>query len=176
MLAFSLGLVAHALIAVLARAFYARQDTLTPVLAAIGAVVVNTTLAAILIGPLGLPGIALAIAVAAWLEAAALLILLWRQVDGLRFGEVGSVAIRTVVASAAAGVVGLGVRQVVGGALLPDPVVGGLEVIPGLSVTIAAVGLAFGLVFVSASLALRITELRSIVGLMTQALRRPRRS
>ena len=176
LLAFSLGLVAHALIAVLARAFYARQDTLTPVLAAIGAVIVNTTLAAILLGPLGLPGIALAIAIAAWLEAAALLILLWRQVDGLGFGEVGSVAIRTVAASAAAGVVGLGVRQVVGGAVLPYPVVGGLEVIPGLIVTIAAVGLAFALVFVSASLALRITELRSIVGLMTQALRRPRRS
>ncbi|MEO6208126.1 MAG: murein biosynthesis integral membrane protein MurJ [Candidatus Limnocylindrales bacterium] len=176
LLAFSVGLVAHALIAVLARAFYARQDTLTPVLAAIGAVVVNTTLAAVLLAPLGLPGIALAIAVAAWLEAATLLILLWRRVDGLGFGEVGSVAIRTVGASAVAGVVGLGVRQVVGGAVLPDPVVGGLEVIPWLIVTIAAVGLAFGLVFVGASLALRITELRSIVGLMTHALRRPRRS
>ena len=33
---------------------------MTPVLAAVGAVVVNTTLAALLVGPLGLPGIALA--------------------------------------------------------------------------------------------------------------------
>ncbi|HET7169080.1 MAG TPA: murein biosynthesis integral membrane protein MurJ, partial [Candidatus Limnocylindrales bacterium] len=39
LLAFLIGLVAHALIAVLARAFYAQQDTLTPVLAAVGAVV-----------------------------------------------------------------------------------------------------------------------------------------
>ena len=51
---FLTGLAAHALIAVLARAFYARQDTLTPVLAAIGAVAVNTTLAVVLVGPLGL--------------------------------------------------------------------------------------------------------------------------
>ena len=36
----------------LARAFYARQDTLTPVLAAILAVVVNTSLAVVLVGPL----------------------------------------------------------------------------------------------------------------------------
>ena len=54
--AFLVGLAAHALIAVLARAFYARQDTRTPVAAAILAVVVNTTLAVVLVGPLGLPG------------------------------------------------------------------------------------------------------------------------
>ena len=46
--AFLLGLTAHALIAVLARAFYARQDTRTPVAAAIVAVVVNTTLGIVL--------------------------------------------------------------------------------------------------------------------------------
>ena len=42
---FVVGLTAHALIAVLARAFYARQDTATPVAAAVGAVAVNCTLA-----------------------------------------------------------------------------------------------------------------------------------
>ena len=48
LLYFLIGLAAHALIAILARAFYARQDTLTPVLAAVGAVVINTTLASFL--------------------------------------------------------------------------------------------------------------------------------
>jgi putative peptidoglycan lipid II flippase len=66
-LAFLVGLLAHTFIAVLARAFYARQDTVTPVTAAIGAVVVNTVLAVAMVGSYGLPGIALAIAVAAWL-------------------------------------------------------------------------------------------------------------
>ena len=175
LLAFSFGLVAHALIAVLARAFYARQDTLTH-LAAIGAVIVNTTLAVILLGPLGLPGVALAIAFAAWLEALALLILLWRQVHGLGFAEVGSVAIRTGLASAVAGVVGVGVRRVVGDVWLPDPMVGGLTASPGLVATTVTVTAAFSLAFVAAALALRITELRSIVGLMIDALRRPRSS
>ena len=67
--AFLVGLVAHALIAVLARAFYALQDTRTPVAVAIMAVVINTTLAIQLVEPYGLPGMALAIALAAWLEA-----------------------------------------------------------------------------------------------------------
>ena len=57
------GLTAHALIAVLARGFYARQDTVTPVLAAIAAVAINCSLAIVLVGPYGLQGIALAIAV-----------------------------------------------------------------------------------------------------------------
>ena len=75
---------AHALIAVLARAFYARQDTLTPVIAAVVAVVVNTTLAVVLVGPLGLPGVALAIAIAAWLEAVDLLVAPAPPAAGLR--------------------------------------------------------------------------------------------
>ena len=81
---FVIGLTAHALIAVLARAFYARQDTATPVAAAVGAVAVNCTLAVILVGPLGLPGIAVAIAIAAWLEALALLAILHRSAAALR--------------------------------------------------------------------------------------------
>ncbi|CAN5520309.1 murein biosynthesis integral membrane protein MurJ [soil metagenome] len=176
LLAFCIGLVAHALIAVLARAFYARQDTVTPVVAAIGAVVVNTSLAALLLGPLGLPGMALAIAVAAWLEAATLLVLLLRRVDGLRVDEVLSVGGRAALATAAATAVALGVQRLIATALLDVPIAGGLAALPGLVATIALVSVAFGVTFALAALALRITELRSIVGLMIDALRRPRRT
>ncbi|MEO5883892.1 MAG: murein biosynthesis integral membrane protein MurJ [Candidatus Limnocylindrales bacterium] len=176
LLAFSGGLVAHALIAVLARAFYARQDTLTPVLAAVGAVVINTTLAALLVGPLGLPGIALAIAIAAWLEAGVLLLLLARGGVGLDLAGVASVGARTLLAAVIAGAVGLGVRSALASRLLPDPIAGGFAAIPGLVLAILAVSVAFGLTFFAASLALRITELRSIVEIMIDALRRPRRS
>jgi putative peptidoglycan lipid II flippase len=176
LLAFTLGLVAHSLIAVLARAFYAQQDTLTPVLAAVGAVVVNTTLAIVLVGPVGLPGIALAIAIAAWLEAGTLLVLLLRRVRDLDLRDVGSVALRTVVATALASVVGVALQVLLEDAQLTDPVTGGLAEIPGLLVTMAVVTLAFGAVFVVLALALRITELRSIVGLVFDALRHPRRS
>ena len=176
LLAFLLGLAAHSLIAVLARAFYARQDTLTPVVAAVGAVVVNTTLAVALVGPLGLPGIALAIAIAAWLEAGVLVLLLRRLEGPLGLGGVASVAVRTALATTVAGALGVVVHGLVGPVLAPDPASIGRAGIPGLAAVLAIVGGAFSLSFVGASLVLRIDDLRSIVGLMVDALRRPRRS
>lgn len=176
LLAFLVGLVAHSTIAVLARAFYARQDTLTPVLAAVGAVLVNTTLAALLVGPLGLPGIALAIAIAAWLEAGALTVLLRRREGPLGLSSVASVALRTGVAVVVAALVGIAVHGVVGPALAPDPASIGRAGIPGLMAVLGIVGGAFSLAFVGAALALRIDDLRSIVAIMVDALRRPRRS
>ncbi len=175
-LAFLLGLLAHTFIAVLARAFYARQDTVTPVTAAIAAVVVNTVLAIALVGPYGLPGIALAIAVAAWLEAGALFIALRRRIGPLGLVVVARVALRTAVAAAVAGAVGLVVHNLVGRALAPDPATLGRSDIAGLAAVIVVVSAVFGLVFIAAALVLRIEELRSIVGIMVDALRRPRRS
>lgn len=180
-LAFLTGLLAHALIAVLARAFYAQQDTLTPVLAAIGAVVVNTTLAVVMVGPLGLPGIALAIAIAAWLEAGALLVILrlrlgQRGAEGLDLRAVGWVALRTVIVSLVATAVAAVVHEAVAPLLAADPGSGGIATAIGLIATMAVVSVAFGAVFVGAALALRIEELRSIVGLMVDVIRRPRRS
>ena len=86
--AFLLGLAAHAMIAVLARAFYAQQDTKTPVIAGLVAVVVDCVLAVLLSGPLGLPGLGLAIAVGAWIEAAMLLVILRGRVHELELGPV----------------------------------------------------------------------------------------
>jgi putative peptidoglycan lipid II flippase len=172
--AFLPGLPAHALIAVLARAFYARQDTLTPVLAAIGAVAVNCSLAIILVDPLGLPGMALAIAIAAWLEAATLAILLRRRLGPLDLAGFGSVALRTAIASAAAGLAGLGVRALLDDVLVVPSASGGLATAVAAALTMLAVGAVFAATFALAALALRIDDLRSIVGLMVDAIRRPR--
>ena len=101
--AFLIGLTAHAMIAVLARAFYARQDTATPVAAAVGAVAINCTLAVVLVGPLGLPGIALAIAIAAWIEALVLLAILYRRLHHFELRGLGRVGVESVVGSVAAG-------------------------------------------------------------------------
>ena len=173
-LAFLLGAPAHALIAVLARAFYARQDTITPVLAAVGAVVVNTTLAVILVDPFGLPGMAFAIAVAAWLESIALIVLLRRREGTLGLASVASVAARTLVATALATLVGVVTRLLLEPALLPDPASPGPSGVVRLVTIIVVVSAVFGAVFVISALALRIGELRSIVAIMVEALRRPR--
>ena len=169
---FLLGLAAHAMIAVLARAFYAQQDTRTPVAAGIVSVVFNTTLSVVFslqLG-LGLAGIGLAIAVGAWIEALILLEILRRRTPELRLGPIGLVAVRSLAATAAAAAVTFAIAGALG---LNGPDT------PSRLVTALRVGVAGGLgliVYLVVAAALRIPELPSIVGVMADLLRRPRRA
>ena len=165
-----IGLAAHALIAVLARAFYARQDTLTPVLVAIAAVVANTTLAVLLVGSLALSGIALAIALAAWMEAVILLVILRLRIDGLRMGDLVRVAVQAIVGTVVASALAFGTAALIGRAIEADP----STIL--LILDIVAVTAIFGLAYATVSIVLRIPELPSIVGVMVDLIRRPLRS
>ena len=167
---FLVGLPAHASIAVLARAFYARQDTRTPVAAAVLAVVVNTTLGVVLVGPFGLPGLALAIAVAAWVEAAALLVVLGRRVPTFEPRGVLRILAESIAAGLAAAIAALLVAGALRGLLEPGAAKGSIVV--GLSLA----SLAGGAAYLAISVALRIPELPSIVGLVTDQIRRRRGS
>jgi putative peptidoglycan lipid II flippase len=169
LLFFLVGLAAHSLISVLARAFYAGRDTRTPVAAAILAVVVNVTLAFVLVGPMGLPGLALAIAVGAWAEALVLVAILRRRYPALDARGIAMVFVESAVASVAAGLAGWGALLVATAAL-------GAEVGKvGLLIELVAVTVVGGLVFVAAAGALRIPELPTIVAVVLDLLRRPRR-
>jgi putative peptidoglycan lipid II flippase len=77
--AFSLGLPAYVLIKVLTPGFHARGDTRTPMRVAIAAIAVNLAGNLTLIWPFGHVGIALATALAAWVNAATLYLLLRRR-------------------------------------------------------------------------------------------------
>jgi putative peptidoglycan lipid II flippase len=167
---FLVGLTAHAMIVVLARAFYARQDTVTPVVAAVVAVVINCTLAALLVGPFGLFGIALAIAIAAWVEALALLAILYHRLHHFELRGLARVSVEAVAGSVAAGIVAYVVQERLGDVLGPES--GRLLLIAET----VAVGVAFGLVYAAVSVALRIPELPTIVGVMVDLIRRPARS
>jgi putative peptidoglycan lipid II flippase len=168
LLAFLTGLTAHALIAVLARAFYARQDTKTPVAAAILAVLVNSTLAGLLVGPLGLPGLALAIAIAAWLETAILAVLLQRRLPELALRPIASLAVRSLAVAIGGSLAAAGVAAGLDLALGPDP--SRLELV--LRMTL--VGIVWLLTSAAVAVLLRIAELRAIIGLMLDLLRRRR--
>jgi len=76
---FLLGLPAHSLNVVLTRAFYSAQDTRTPVVVAIGSVVVNVAVSVATVGTMGLSGLALGIALGGWFEAVVLSLILWRR-------------------------------------------------------------------------------------------------
>lgn len=67
--AFSIGLVAITLVKVLAPGFYARQDTKTPMQIGVVALGVNIVLSVLLVFPLAHTGLALAISVAAFVNA-----------------------------------------------------------------------------------------------------------
>ncbi len=167
---FLVGLTAHSLIAVLARAFYALRDTRTPVVAAIVAVVVNVVVANAVVRILGLPALAVAIAAAAWIETLTLVVLLERRVPHLGFGHVALVLAKSAVAAGAGGAVAFGVAQVLLGAWGEDP-----GLLPLLA-RATAVTVSGGLVVVVTSLALRIGELGTIVGVVVDILRRRARA
>jgi len=168
--AFLFGLPAHAAIAVLARAFYARQDTRTPVTAAVLAVVLNTTLGVVLVGPLGLPGLAAAIAIAAWVEAAFLLVALGSHVPSFERLEIVRLLAESIGAGVAAAGAAIATAAVLSGLLAAGSSKASL--LAGAGVATAA-GWA---VYLAIALALRIPELPSIVGLVTDQIRRRRRS
>lgn len=84
---YTLGLVAYAGVKVIVPTFYALDDARTPVLAAITAVAVNIALTLVLMGPMGFRGLALATAVAAFVNFIFLVVRLRRrvgQLDGRR--------------------------------------------------------------------------------------------
>jgi putative peptidoglycan lipid II flippase len=168
--AFLLGLPAHALIGILARTFYAQQDTRTPVIAAIVAVVINCSLAFVLVGPLGLAGLSLAIAIAAWIETGLLVVWLLRRIPALTFAPIARLGAKALLVAAIGSGAALLVATWLDAAQGPDP---GLV---ALFARMAVATLVWAAVTVGAAAVLRIEELRSIVGLMVDVLRRPRRS
>ena len=164
---FLIGLAAHSLIAVLARAFYAGKDTITPVIAAVIAVVVNVGLGIVLVGPVGLGGLSLAIAIAAWIECAFLVAVLRRRHPAFDVRAIGEAFVRSGVAAAGAGAAAFAVFGLV------EPAVAGAPDKVADLVLLVAASAAGGAVFVAISAALRIPELRTIVSVMADLVRRP---
>ncbi len=76
--AFALGLPAYVLVKILAPGFFAREDTRTPVFVAAIALIANVVFILLLIDTLAHVGIALATALANWLNVTCLGLLLWR--------------------------------------------------------------------------------------------------
>jgi len=80
--------------------FYAREDTRTPVMAAVLAVGVNVTLSLILMRTgLTFRGLALANSLAALVEAGTLLLFIRMHMPGLRIGRLATPALRILAAS-----------------------------------------------------------------------------
>ncbi len=164
------GLAAHALIAVLARAFYAGHDTRSPVVAAIAAVVINVTVGALAVEPFGLAGLAFAIAAGAWLEAGILLVVLRRRYSTLDVAAIGRTFARSLAGALVAGGLALAALAYLDG---PLPADAGKLALLGRAVIAGGIG-AVG--YLAMSLVLRVPELPALLGVASDLVRRPRTS
>jgi putative peptidoglycan lipid II flippase len=97
---YALGIVGSTIAKISAQAFFALGDTRTPMKVSIGAMALNCTIAAVLARPLGHVGLALAIAVAATVNAIALTIMLQQRLPGRPIPGARRAWLRTVGVSA----------------------------------------------------------------------------
>lgn len=100
---YSLGLAGHALVQILARAYYAVKDTTTPLVMTMVDIALNVALAIALAPRLGINGLALANAIATLAEAVLLLVVLAPRAR-LRVGALSVSTLRHLAASLSMGV------------------------------------------------------------------------
>lgn len=167
LLFFALGLGGHIVVHVLTRAFYAMQDTRTPVAWAVVAVAINVPLMAMLVGPMGVEGLALALSIASVIEVIGLLWFLRRRIESVDGSAIARTVVRSGIAALAAGLLMLGGLTLVQGSLsgILDNAVGRLIVLLLLSA-------AGGAIFLLVAAALRSPELDQLRAILR---RRPRR-
>ena len=99
LIVFSLRIVSEATVEVVARLFYAQHNTVVPMITFIGWLVVNVTLAYLLVDELGIIALALASTIAFTLLAAVLFFLNSRALGGLEGRTLAGSAARAVVAT-----------------------------------------------------------------------------
>ena len=165
---FLLGLPAHAMNVILARGFYAGRDTRTPVIVALGSVVVNIVVSLATYETLKLQGLALGIALGGWFEAIILTILLNRRTPAFALRPflrsvtfLGGAVLAALAAWAVAGVMP---RITVDSVTISLWVTAVVQLLAG---SIAAL-----LVYLVYSRLVRIPELPRAIGLARSALRR----
>jgi len=160
------ALPSEAMIIVLSRAFFAARNTTIPVGAALVSVVVAVGTAALLIGPLGIFGLALGVTVASWVEALLLLAAFRYRHAGFGLLHLGRAHLWYLAAAVAAGLVADRAYDLVAGDLPVDPAP--LPAVLALAFA-GAVGL---VVYVALAALLRVPELGAIVRLLRAGLRR----
>ena len=162
-LLYALGLAGHAIVQILARAYYAMKDTQTPLVLTLVSIGVNVVLS-ILLAPLyGINGLALANSIATLAEAALLLTLLAPRAR-LRLAGIGVSSLRVVAASLAMGVAMFVFIRITNLTVDLEQTKLGL-----LFQTVLAAGVG-ALVYVGAASAFRVPELGEILVVVRQRL------
>jgi putative peptidoglycan lipid II flippase len=149
---YSIGLIGHSAVEILARAFYALHDTKTPVIIGVSTMALNVVLSLLLRPILGHGGLALANTIAVLLEMTFLLIMLAKVIGGLDWGGLWSTVFKTSIASLAMGVAL---------AWMANEFAGGSKYLVGIGGLIVG-----GLIFLLVAFLLRTPELATLTRLM----------
>jgi putative peptidoglycan lipid II flippase len=166
LLFFLLGLPAHCLNVVLARAFYSGQDTRTPVLVAIASVGVNVVVSLATVGTMGLAGLALGIALGGWFDTIVLSLILWKRSQSLDLRSVLNALVVFGVGAALAAFGALAVTR------YGQPIFGHTPGRPLLLAEMVAAAVVAGAIYLLYSRLMRVPELTRLVGIIRSQLRR----
>lgn len=98
---FGLALISYGLVEIATRAFYAMHDTRTPVAVSITIIVINIVLGKLLIGPLGVAGLALGLGISTTIEMILLLAFLRPRLHGLVERDAIEAALKMALAGGA---------------------------------------------------------------------------
>jgi putative peptidoglycan lipid II flippase len=160
LVAFAVGLLPFSIYLFAMRAFYARHDTFTPFWINCIENAVNIALAFPLYSWLGIPGLALAFALAYFVAAALTLLVLRVRLDGIDGARMATTITKVVVAGTVVAAVSWGVGELVGWSSTAEAIV---------AVVLGAV--AGGCVYLGLLAVLRVEELSSLGALVPARLR-----
>jgi putative peptidoglycan lipid II flippase len=164
---FGIAIAGHTVQHMLARTFYALQDTRTPVTWAVVAVLTNIILMLVLVGPMGVAGLALALSMASFGEVAGLLVALRLRIGSIDGRNVLAATVKALTAASLAAIAmltGLLVTEAAAPSLL-DHGLGRL----GILLALSALG---AVLYLIVAAALRTAELGEVRGLLGQRFAR----
>ncbi|MBV8172898.1 MAG: murein biosynthesis integral membrane protein MurJ [Candidatus Eremiobacteraeota bacterium] len=162
---YAIGLLGIAACVVLTRCFFAMRDSRTPVILAIGVMIQNVVLSALLVGPYGVNGLAISNSASSLTEAAILFWLLHKRIGPVDEGGdlIGSCILRVSIASSAMAAAAFVVHRLLwhdAGTLLQH------------AATLAAALLVGGAVFLAVGTALRVRELAMLLAVAAEYVER----
>lgn len=137
--AFATGLPAYVLIKVFSPAYFARLDMKTPMWFSVAAVAINIAASLLLFPSLGHVGIALATSLAAWFNFVLLALVLWRRGDFRPSPLTLRRVLLIVAASAAMGLVIVGLTRLAAPWLASDLLLARLTAVAGIIATAATI-------------------------------------
>ena len=161
---FSIGIIPLGVLYIVARAFYARHDTVTPVWVGVISVAVCVIACLALDGPFKIAGLAMATSVSAVVNVTLLLVLLKSRVGRLDGGRIAEAALRVLPPAIIFGAV-----LYAGGFYLGELLGTGSHVARGLTVLVPMV--LGGIAFFAACKLMRVRELDSAWKLVARRLR-----